>query len=42
MDDGVVPLPMMMGNMTNKGKWAIERQPRVVVEGWTIDNEQQQ
>jgi hypothetical protein len=33
---------MTMGNMTNKGKWVMERQPRVAVETedgrWTISN----
>ena len=31
MDDGLGPLPTTMGNMTNKGKWVMERQPRVVI-----------
>ncbi len=30
MDNWLGPLPTTMGNMTNKGKWAIDRQPRVV------------
>ncbi len=42
MDDGLGPLPMTMGNMTNKGKWAIGRQPRAAVETedgqWTMSN----
>ncbi len=42
MDDGLGPLPTTMGNMTNKGKWVMERQPRVVVETengrWTMSN----
>jgi hypothetical protein len=42
MDDGLGPLPATIGNMTNKGKWAMERQPRVAVETedgqWTMSN----
>ncbi len=42
MDDGLGPPPTMMGNMTNKGKLTMERQPRVAVETedgrWTISN----
>jgi hypothetical protein len=42
MDDRLGPLPTTMGNMTNKGKWVMERQPRVAVETedgqWTIGN----
>ncbi len=42
MDDGLGPLPTMMGNMTNNGKWAIKRQPRVAVETedgrWTMSS----
>jgi hypothetical protein len=42
MDDGLGPLPTTMGNMTNKGKWSMERQPRVAVETedgrWTMSN----
>jgi hypothetical protein len=42
MDDGLGPHPTTMGTMTNKGKWAMERQPRVAVETedgqWTKSN----
>ncbi len=43
MDNGLGPLLTMMGtHMTNKGKWAMERQPRVAVETedgqWTMSN----